>query len=353
MKGRVVVIDRIDGREAAALVVDGQLDDFLIDPPDQAEPQPGSIHLAIADRPIKGQNGIIVRLSGGARGFLRQASGIAPGQSLLVQVATWAEEGKAAPVSTRLLFKGRYAILTPGARGRNVARSIRDDEERDRLTEIAHVGMEGAEEDMGLILRSVAAGTDEAAILEEIAELRSTAEAVLAEAGGREPILLMDAPSAGYQAWRDWAEPDPDAVYEGDGSFEEHGIFDLLDLATSARVSLGPDAFMFVEATRALVAVDVNTGGDFSFAAGLKANLAAIRALPRALRLKGLGGQIVVDLAPMGKKDRRTLEQALTRALKTDPVETAFVGWTPLGHIELQRKRERLPMAGQLATLID
>jgi len=53
---------------------------------------------------------------------------------------------------------------------------------------------------------------------------------------------------------------------------------------------------------------------------------------------------VVLDLAPSPKKDRRQIEQAARGALRTDPVETALVGWTPLGHLELQRKRERLPL---------
>jgi Ribonuclease G/E len=106
---------------------------------------------------------------------------------------------------------------------------------------------------------------------------------------------------------------------------------------------------MFIEPTRALVAVDVNTGGDFSPAAGLKANLAVAKALPRMLRLRGLGGQITLDLAPMPKKDRKQFELLLRSAFRSDPIETSLVGWTPLGHYELQRKRERLPISKGLA----
>jgi len=89
----------------------------------------------------------------------------------------------------------------------------------------------------------------------------------------------------------------------------------------------------------------VNTGGNTTPAASLKANLAAARELPRQLRIRGLGGPIVVDFAPMPKKDRPRLEQALRSAFRSDQVETALVGWTALGHFELQRKRERLPLA--------
>ena len=110
-------------------------------------------------------------------------------------------------------------------------------------------------------------------------------------------------------------------------------------------MNLGTDAWMMVEPTSALTAVDVNTGGDFSTAAGLKANLAALADLPRQLRLRGLGGQIVIDLAPLSKRDRKQAETALKRALREDPVDTQVLGWTPLGHIELTRRRERRPLA--------
>jgi Rne/Rng family ribonuclease len=128
------------------------------------------------------------------------------------------------------------------------------------------------------------------------------------------------------------------------GCFETHGLNDALAKALDVRVSLDAGASFFVEPTRALVAVDVNTGPDVSLAAGLKANIACARALPRALRVRGLGGQIVLDLAPMPKKDRRAFETALRQAFRADDTETALVGWTPLGHYELQRKRARVPV---------
>jgi len=349
MKGRIAVIDRINGRAAAALIVDGRLEDILIDPLEDGTPMTGAIYRAIADRPIKGQNGLIVKLADGQRGFLRQASGISPGQMLLVQVTSRPDEGKALPVTTRLLFKGRYGIVTPDAAGFNIARSIRDEDERTRLLEIADSVMKDAPEGIGLILRSACAGADEEEILQEITILRDTCLGVLSDGIGDGVELLLDPPSAEYLAWRDWTDPLPDQVFENEGSFDDHGVWDLLDGALRAEVPLAGGASMFIEPTRALVAIDVNTGGDFSFSAGLKANLAVAQDLPRQLRLRGLAGQIVVDFAPMGKKDRRAVEQALTRALKRDSVETNLVGWTPLGHMELQRKRDRIPLTDLVA----
>ena len=63
-----------------------------------------------------------------------------------------------------------------------------------------------------------------------------------------------------------------------------------------------------------------------------------------SLRLRGLGGQITVDFAPMRKNDRKAVESAFRKAFAADGVQTTLAGWTPLGHFELLRKRERRPL---------
>ena len=118
----------------------------------------------------------------------------------------------------------------------------------------------------------------------------------------------------------------------------------MIDGLRSPDVPLPGGGFMALEPTRALVAVDVNTGPDTSPAAGLKANIAAARDLPRQLRLRGLGGQVTVDFAPMPKKDRGTVEQVLRAAFKGEAAETTLAGWTPLGCYELQRERDRMAL---------
>jgi Ribonuclease G/E len=342
MKGRVILLDRIEGRAAAALMVDGRLEDILIDPAGDVA-LPGAIYRAVADRPMKGQGGLTLSM-GPHKGYLRQAKGIAPGERLLVQVSGNAEPGKAAPVTPRLLFKSRYAIVTPEAPGLNISRRIRDEEERDRLLEIAHAAMAAAPEAHGLILRSASEGVAEDVLAEDIGAMRDLAAAITADIDGP-PECLLDAPDAHLAAWRDWADPDPDEVVEAPGCFETHGVTDAIEAALSPRLALPGGATAFIEPTRALVAVDVNTGADTSLAAGLKANLALVRALPRALRIKGFGGQVTLDLAPMPKKDRRVIEDALRRAFREDGAEVVLAGWTPLGHFEIQRKRDRLPLA--------
>lgn len=336
MKGRTILLDHIGTREAAALMVDGRLDDLLID---SDAPRPGTIYRAIADRPVKGQGGMFLRTPDGSA-FLRQIKGLSPGQPILCQVMGYAEPGKAIPVTAKVLFKSRYAIVTPEAPGLNISRRIRDEDERDRLLEVAHDTM--GDIAFGLILRSSCEGADADEIAADITTMRDLATRVMGDADtDMETLAEGDGPH--LLAWRDWT--DPADVDTAPGCFDAHGVLDDIEAARGTEVALGAGAAMYVEPTRALVAIDVNTGHDASLAAGIKANMACARALPRALRVRGLGGQITLDLAPMPKKDRRAFESALRGAFKGDEVETALVGWTPLGHFELQRKRARVPLS--------
>ena len=342
MIGRIVLLDTLKSRPAAALVVDGQLVDFAVDPGGDA-PLPGAIYRAVADRPMKGQGGMFVKLPEGS-GFLRQTAGIAPGQRVLVQITGPAEPGKAYPVTTRLLFKSRYAIVTPGAPGLNISRRIKDDPLRAALETVAADAMAGADESLGLILRSACAGANDDEIAEDITAMRDLAQAVLADTNGPAELLVEGA-GAHESAWRDWADPEPDQVIEG--GFADNGVFEMIDALLTPRVALG-EGHMMVEPTRALVAVDVNTGPDTSPAASLKANIAAARELPRQLRLRGLGGQVVIDFAPMPKRDRAILDQVIRAAFKSE-AEINLAGWTTLGLFEITRKRDRLPLAELLA----
>ena len=216
----------------------------------------------------------------------------------------------------------------------------KNDDIRDQLLVIAHDI--AADAPHGLILRSCCAHADAEDIAEDITAMLGLADQVMRD-DAREMEVLAEGDGPHVLAWRDWTETAQ--VVTEEGGFETHGVLDALEAARGIQVGLGGGAAMFVEPTRALVAIDVNTGNDASLAAGIKANMACARLLPRALRMRGLGGQIVLDLAPMPKKDRRTFESALRAAFRGDDVDTTLVGWTPLGHYELQRKRSRAPLA--------
>ncbi len=381
MKGRVIVIDMPDDRPSqAALVVDGRLEDLILDPPKgDAALAPGTVCAAKVDRLAPKIGGAFLRLDGGATGFLREAKGLREGAGLVVQVTGHPEPGKAVPVTARVLYKGPRLIHTPGAPGINVSRQIRDADERARLVAIIE-SAEGAAklEDGGVILRSAAEGADAEELLAELGWLLARRRET--EAGGR-PAGAGERPEPGRaieDGLREWAFPRAEIaaspafgrmlasdasgaflwgseelrrmVRETDADpFEHFGVWDEIERLKSPRVDLPSGAWMSVEPTRAMVTVDVNTGDNFNPAAALTANLEAAKELPRQLRLRGLGGQVAVDFAPLRKMDRKRVEDALKTSFRRDPIETTLAGWTPLGNFELQRKRERRPLAELLA----
>lgn len=343
MKGRLIALGEVAGNEVAALMVDGVLEELAFAEDGLA---PGAILRGVVGRPVKGLGGVFVDLPDGASGFLRAPKGLAPGQRILVQVAAATEPGKALPLTQRLLFKSRHAIITPDAPGLNISRSIRDEDIRAELTALAEAGMQGAEDRLGLILRSVCDSAPDEDIAEDIAQMRGLAEAVLADLNGG-PELLVDAPGPHERAWRDWG--DAEAVDDSPGALDQCGALDQIAALFRAEVPLDGGAAMWIEPTRALVAVDVNTGPDTSPAAGLKASIAAARDLPRQLRLRGLGGMILIDFAPCPKRDRHVLEQVLNKSFRADAGEATMAGWTPLGNYELTRRRDRGALPDWLA----
>ena len=335
MKGRRIVLDHLNGREAAALVQDGRIEDLLID--DDSAPRPGAIFRAVCDRPVKGQGGMFLRLPDGGSAWLRTARGLKTGDAMLVQVTGVAEPGKAVPVTDRILFKSRHVIVTPDAPGINVSRQITDEDQRARLLDLATAI---AGEGDGVILRTGCVEASDDEIAEDLNAMLMLSAQVMGDTGtGPEALTDGDGPHA--LAWRDWTADD---VVTEAGGFAREGLLDQIAAARRSEVDLG-EGSMVVETTRALIAVDVNTGGDTSPAAALKVNLAAARALPRALRLRGLGGQLVIDFAPMPKGQRKQVEQSLRASFRNDPVETSLAGWTAMGLFEASRKRERVPTA--------
>ncbi len=350
MKGRLVALLEQPGKPGmAARMDDGLLTDLIVDPP-AGDPTPRleAVHLAKVVRRVEAMGAVFLDLGDGREGFLKSPRKPKPGDSLLVQIARYADPGKAAPVTDEPLFKGRYAILTPHAPGINVARRIRDEDEAARLRAVATDALEeaglGGENAPGAIVRSAAEGVDPDAVAEDVSALAALWNEARAAQG--DPGEVVAAPDAETLAWRDWVEPEPDEVVRGDMRlWDDLGVLDQAEALLRPRVELHGGGWMMVEPTSALVAVDVNTAGDFSTASGLKANIAALNDLPRQLRLRGLGGQVVLDLAPLSKRDRKQAEGALKRALREDPVDTQILGWSMLGHLELTRRRERRPLS--------
>ena len=345
MKGTLALFGELQDRGVAAFFRDGVLEDLLVDPPADRI-RPGAIYRARVGRLMKGLGGAILETPDG-NVFLRSAKGLRQGQTCLVQVVSFAEQGKAAPVTTRTVFKSRFCLATPGAPGLNLSRDIKDEERRVAIRSLLS---DLVEPEIGLVVRSQSAEADDEDVLRDAEATMSLAKSVSNEGARGAPELLLDGPDAATLGWREWQVPD--ATETGDEAFRDHEVESAVNALKRPYVQLKGGGSLVVEPTRALVAVDVNTGGDSSPAAALKTNLAAAAELPRALRLRGLGGQVIVDFVPMAKKDRRQLETALRRSFRADPIETSLVGWTTLGLFEIQRKRERLALRESLSEVL-
>ena len=105
-------------------------------------------------------------------------------------------------------------------------------------------------------------------------------------------------------------------------------------------VDLPSGGNLIIEKTQAFVAIDINTSKNSSLNSALKVNIEAVKEIPRQLRLRGLGGKIIIELGPLSKKYRKKIEDSLIQnALSSDKLRIA--GWTNLGNLELEKPRDR------------
>ena len=343
MEQDLIILDELNGKEAAVLLRSNKLEDCFFSLMDERILTPENIYNGLIDRTVKGQGGAFIKLPNNTNGFLRNSKGLKLGEKILVQVTGYPDEGKAIPLTNKIMLKGRTVIVTPFAKGINFSRQIKLEHEKLRILDALN-SIFPDDLDFGIIVRSVARHSRSEEIQNEAKSYINKAKKILS-GGEKKPTQLVQGSSPHELALREWRiSDDIKVIYNG---FEDYGILDKLESLLNPKVEAGLGT-IFIESTRALVAVDVNTGKDFSLTSGLKANLNLARMLPRQLRLRGLGGQIVLDLAPMPKRDRKLFEIELKRAFKADPVDTTLVGWTPLGHYEMQRKREKVSLESVL-----
>lgn len=329
MKGAVIALGTYAGRPAAGYIVDGRIEDLLVDPPDPV-PRFGTVFRARIARSAGSMGGHFLDLPEGTA-FCRDPVGEL-GETALVQVSGFAEPGKAVPVTTKISLRGRFVVVTPGRPGLNVSRSVPSPRRAELKRLITGILPSGA----GAIVRSAAADADDAAIRLEAQTRQGQASMLHAAKDGPPAEMLRGATALDAALW-DWSASHT-------ATFDDFDVLDQIDAIRAPFVPLGAGHAM-IEPTQACVAIDVNAGGDFSPAAGLKANLALVKDLPRQLRCRGLGGAIVIDMAPCRKKDRPRIDRALAEAFAGDPIATDVLGWTALGHVELRRRRSRYPLA--------
>jgi len=388
VKARVSKI--LPGIQSAFLDVGQDRDAFLhatdlLLPGEAAPPPLLAFGGASASEPDVGAEGDAETLA--MRRSYREASAGPPiqdrlkeGRELVVQVVREAFGGKGPRVTCFIALPGRYLVHAPQASFRGVSRRIHDPKERQRLRDILAALPESSG---GFIVRTAGAGAEASAFQADARFLVETWTTIESKVG-RSPApsllhadldlflrSLRDAPivSLGrvvvddermHRAGRDYLhEIDPQLASRlqlhlgSESLFDAAGVSQDIEKALRPRVWLNSGGTIVIEQTEALVSIDVNTG---KFVGArrpeetvLRTNLEAAEEIAHQLRLRDLGGIIVVDFIDMDRPEHRHLViEALENALQRDRSRTKVVGLSELGLLQLTRKRTRLGIGAAL-----
>ncbi|MEW6523818.1 MAG: Rne/Rng family ribonuclease [Bacillota bacterium] len=299
-------------------------------------------------------------------------------QEIMVQVIKEPIGTKGARVTRHFTLPGRYLVLMPTVDYVGVSRRITEDGERDRLRKLADkIKPDG----IGLIVRTVAEGKTEnelKADFDFLSRLWNRIQARTRSASA--PALLHKDLGLVYRIVRDLFTADVSRLYidsqqeydkiqellevtspELKGRvqlfrsrdrflFEQHGLDADIEAALKKKVWLKSGGYIVIDQTEALTVIDVNTGkfvGTTDLADTVfKTNMEAVREIARQLRLRDIGGIIIIDFIDMEQADhRQRVLDALHGHLKKDRTKTNVLGLTQLGLVELTRKKVRQGLA--------
>ncbi len=309
---------------------------------------------------------------------------IREGQEVLVQISKDPISGKGARLTTHLALASRYLVLMPFNPHVGVSQRIEDDAERERLRSLVEaLRVEYGMERCGFILRTVAEEASEQKLREDIAVLRRIWERVERRVVEHEgPGLIYEEMPIHTRVLRDMAGADLQAVRIDDAvtyrrvkefseqflphilpllqhydaptpMFERYGVEDEINRALQPKVPLRSGGHLVIEQTEAMITIDVNTGGfvgvrtleDTVF----RTNLEAAAVIPRQLRLRNLGGIIVIDFIDMTDEEhRRQVMRTLEKACEADASRIRLADFSHLGLVEISRKRTRESLAQQV-----
>ncbi len=330
VSAQLLRLDAADGPiEAAALWRGGRLDDLLIRPERRDGPEPGEIFAARATRLLPDQNAAFLDL-GDETAYLATADGLASGDALLVEIVRPAEGRKAAQATAKPTHRGRLLVLQPRAAGTTLSRKIADKNRRAALTALLAPYADAG----GWVARTAAGAAPDAALIAEADALRAEA-AALAAAPLAPPRRLKAAPDLAAQAEARWGRAAADLRDQRPDGPDATALAEALDALSAPRVALPGGGRLTIERLEALIAVDV----DSAETPRAQANRRAADEIPRQLRLRGLGGMVLIDFAGPAADERARLAAAIARAAGADPLKVA--GWGPLGLLELTRRRDR------------
>lgn len=353
--------------------------------------QVSDIYLGVVENVIQGIDAAFVNIGDAERnGFihvtdlgplrLRRTAGaitelLSPQQKVLVQVMKEPTGNKGPRLTGNITLPGRYMVLMPYGRGVNLSRRIRDENERSRLRALAILIKPAG---MGLLVRTEAEGKAEEAIMEDLEFLQKQWELVQQQAtSSRAPALLNRDDDFIQRVLRDIYSNDVNRIVvdshgglkrvkqqlinwsggrspEGvliDHHREHQSILDYFRVnaaireALKPRVDLPSGGYIIIEPTEALTVIDVNSGSFTRSATAretvLWTNSEAATEIARQLRLRNIGGVIIVDFIDMDtRRDQLKLLEHFNKALKADKARPQIAQLSELGLVELTRKRQ-------------
>ncbi|TSA40754.1 MAG: ribonuclease G [Betaproteobacteria bacterium] len=301
------------------------------------------------------------------------------GQTLLVQVIKDPIGSKGARLSTQISFAGRFLVYLPQETHIGISQRIEDETEREMLREkLQH--LLPPEASGGFIIRTMAEAANDKELSADIEYLRKLWNDIREKAKTAKPTallyqdlnlslrvlrdfvndetdrILVDS-RATYQKMLEFAETYTSNVagklahYAGERPlFDLRGVEEEIERALSRRVDLKSGGYLIIDQTEALTTIDVNTGG---FVGGrnfddtiFKTNLEAAQVIARQLRLRNLGGIIIIDFIDMDNEEHKELVLAeLRKALSRDRTRMSVNGFSALGLVEMTRKRTRESLA--------
>ncbi len=297
------------------------------------------------------------------------------GQSLVVQVTKDPIGTKGARLTTQLSIPSRYLVFMPGVSHVGISQRIEDDNERARLkTLIEEASAEDPDVQGGYIIRTAAEAASPEDLIGDMTYLHRLSQSI------HERISRVQAPAVVYQdlplfirTIRDLIRPQTEKVridsreshqrvmqfvdefvsefadkveyYPGERPiFDLYSVEDEIQKALSRKVQLKSGGYVIIDQTEAMTTIDINTGafvGHRNLEETIfKTNLEAARAISRQLRLRNLGGIIIIDFIDMEDPEhQRQVHRMLEKMLERDHAKTKITGVSELGLVEMTRKR--------------
>ena len=306
------------------------------------------------------------------------------GQEILVQIAKEPIGKKGARITSHIALPGRFLVYMPTVNHTGVSRKIASEEERLRLKRIIQSEKENGHG--GFIVRTAAQGADEQELRADIRFLKGLWNEIRTRAEDSKPPaliyhdlniverILRDQVTADFTAiWVDTEQEyerilrfanrfQPGLVrrvklYSKEVPlFEQFGLKDEIDKALKSKVWLKSGGYIVINQTEALVAIDVNTGKYVGKTARLedtivKTNVDAIKEIVRQIRLRDLGGIIIIDFIDMDeRRNRQKVMQALEEALRADRAPSKVLQFNDFGLVAITRKRVKQSLERTIGT---